>query len=261
MLMKNQIKDFVAKYIVSYRENYCTTDFWGEPIIAYADANDHLFNELKHIISPTHLVPTELLPGSKTVIAYFIPFNNPVAASNVAGEMSSAQWANAYIETNQLIISINEALAQELKKQGYQSAILPPTHNFDENTLISDWSHKHVGYIAGLGTFGLHQMLITEKGCCGRLGSIVTDVIIEPTPRPAQEYCLYKHNKSCKSCVARCLSGALNTEAFDRHRCYEILLQNHRYHGRKELADVCGKCAGIVPCSFRRPNPKKNGEE
>lgn len=257
MLIKNQIEDFVDKYIVSYRENNCATDYWGKPIIAYADANDHLFNELKHIISPTHLLPKELLPDSKTVIAYFIPFNKPVVASNVAGEMSSDHWANAYIDTNKLIISINEALSKELKMQGYQTAILPPTHNFDENTLISDWSHKHVGYIAGLGTFGLHQMLITEKGCCGRLGSIVTNVIIEATQRPAQEYCLYKHNKTCKSCVARCFSGALNIEYFDRHRCYELLLQNDKYHKRNELADVCGKCVSVVPCSFQRPNLKK----
>ncbi|GBF33883.1 iron-sulfur cluster-binding protein [Desulfocucumis palustris] len=253
MPVKDQIEAFVTKYIVSYRGNNSKADFWGAPLFAYADANDPLFLELKHIISPTHLLPAELLPDSKTVIAYFIPFNKPVVDSNVAGEMSSEQWANGYIETNKLIVGINEALSKELKKQGYQSVILPPTHNFDENTLISDWSHKHIGYIAGLGTFGLHQMLITEKGCCGRLGSLVTDAVIEPTPRPVQEYCLYKHNKTCRRCVARCFSGALKTEAFDRHRCYELLLENHRHHNRKELADVCGKCVSIVPCSFQRP--------
>jgi hypothetical protein len=50
-----------------------------------------------------------------------------------------------------------------LEKSDFRSVILPPTHNFDEKKLISDWSHKHIGFIAGLGKFGLHQMLITKK--------------------------------------------------------------------------------------------------
>ncbi|MCJ7751437.1 MAG: S-layer homology domain-containing protein, partial [Armatimonadetes bacterium] len=42
----------------------------------------------------------------------------------------------------------NLHLAAVLEKEGFRSADLPPTHNFDTETLMSDWSHKHIAYIA-----------------------------------------------------------------------------------------------------------------
>ena len=53
--------------------------------------------------------------------------------------------------------------------------------------LISDWSHRHVAVIAGLGKFGLNNMLITDNGCCGRVGSFITDLKIEPTKRKMEK--------------------------------------------------------------------------
>lgn len=162
----------------------------------------------------------------------------------------------AYIETNKLIFELNKCLSEFLKNKDFQSRILPPTHNFDEESLMSDWSHKHVAYIAGLGNFGLHKMLIAERGCCGRLGSIVTDVKIKPTRRPTKEFCLYKHDKSCRKCIEKCIFGALKETAFDRYRCYDICMRNNEHYSELELTDVCGKCVCVVPCSFQ--NPVKN---
>ena len=118
---------------------------------------------------------------------------------------------------------------------------------------MSDWSHKHVAYIAGIGSFGRHHMLITDKGCCGRLGSVVTDAAIAPTPRSEQERCLFKFDGSCRKCEQRCPAKALEADPFRRHACYDRLLENARLHERHGLADVCGKCAAIVPCSFTDP--------
>jgi epoxyqueuosine reductase QueG len=187
------------------------------------------------------------------VIAYFLPFDESVGRSNKGDGLASLNWARAYIETNELIVAINQRLAEGLKQKGYESVILPPTHNFDEKELISDWSHKHIGYIAGLGKFGLHHMLITEKGSSGRLGSLVTRAPIAPTLRGAEETCLYKYNQSCTACVKRCAAGALTESGFDRRKCYSVLLQNARNYKAEGLADVCGKCVSVVPCSFQNP--------
>ena len=67
------------------------------------------------------------------------------------------------------------------------------THNFDEAKLVSYWSQKHVAYMAGLGKFGLHHMIITEKGCCGRLGSIVTNAKIS-RPKEAPRNSAYTNS-------------------------------------------------------------------
>ena len=252
---KKFIEKLIKEYVSSYQEKHHSITGWEEPLIAFADARDPLFRKMKEVISSSHNLPTDLIPKAKTVISYFIPFKKEVVLSNIKNMESSEAWAISYIETNKLISDLNRYINDQLQKLNYSSTLLPPTHNFDEQNLISDWSHKHVAYIAGLGKFGLHQMLITEKGCCGRIGSIVTDLEIEPTKRSDAEgeYCLYKYNGSCKKCVEKCISGALSIETYDRHKCYAVLLKNVEHHSKIGYADACGKCISQVPCSFVNP--------
>ncbi len=251
--MKAWIHQTILHAISSFRQSPGVRTAWKEPLVAYADAAEPLFMRLKEVVTPTHATPHELLAGARTVIVYFLPFDESVGRSNKGDLPASPEWAKAYIETNQLIRAINQRLAEGLEQQGYASVVLPPTHNFDPKVLVSDWSHKHIGYIAGLGKFGLHRMLITEKGCSGRLGSLVTRAPLAPTPRGTEEACLYHYDKSCVACVKRCPVGALTESGYDRHACYAVCLQNAKTYEAEGLADVCGKCASVVPCSFQDP--------
>jgi epoxyqueuosine reductase QueG len=251
--MKEKIQSSVKEFVKDYKIKDKTITDWNDPLVAFANASDPLFLKLKTIVGETHRLPGDLLEDAKTVISYFIPFKKETVLSNAGRKICSKEWAIAYIETNKLIVDLNKHLSEELEKSDFRSVILPPTHNFDEKKLISDWSHKHIGFIAGLGKFGLHQMLITEKGCCGRLGSLITNAKIEPTKRPAKEFCLYYHNKSCRKCVENCGFEALKLDSFDRHKCYEICLSNAKLYSGLGLADVCGKCVCVVPCSFNDP--------
>jgi epoxyqueuosine reductase QueG len=245
----NEIQTFVETY---RRANHAETH-WHAPLVGFADARDALFSRLRGIVRSSHAVPEDLLPGAQTVIAYFLPFHQDIANSNRNGRHASRAWALAYIETNRLIVELNDNLANVLANHGFQAAVLPPTHNFDEEELLSDWSHKHVAYIAGLGNFGLHHLLITEKGCCGRLGSLVTDAPLQATPRTDAAYCLYAYNGSCQACVKKCVNGALTENSLNRHRCYVMLLENAKLHEDAGYADACGKCTCVVPCSFSNP--------
>lgn len=92
--------------------------------------------------------------------------------------------------------------------------------------LLGERSHRHVGWIAGLGTFGINNMLITDKGCAGRMGLVVTDIRLETAKCPIKEYCLGKYNGSCGFCVRCCVNGALAEEGFDRFACYDMCLEN-----------------------------------
>lgn len=251
--LKNEIIDFVQKYPEEQR----TATRWQEPLVAFAAAADPLFHQLKQIVSPTHALPVDFIADAQTVIAFFIPFVQEINLSNREYQDSSEVWARAYIETNRLIRDLNGYIQDQLNQSGYTSTNLPATHNFDETTLVSDWSHKHVGYIAGLGKFGLHQMLITDRGCSGRLGSIVTNLKVEPTAPPKHEYCLYQVNGTCGRCVRQCPNGALQIDKYDRHLCYERCLDNANRYREMGLADVCGKCLANVPCAF--VNPVKKG--
>ncbi len=189
--MKTQITHHIQSFVKTYHQTNDTVTTWQEPLVTFASAHDPLFEELKSAVSPTHAVPTDFLNDAKTVIAFFIPFAKAVVKSNIEGREASKEWAVAYMETNKLIYDINVFINKILGGAGYESTVLPATHNFDEEKLISDWSHRHVAYIAGLGDFGLNNMLITEKGCCGRFGSIITNLKIFPTERQNKVYCLY----------------------------------------------------------------------
>jgi epoxyqueuosine reductase QueG len=252
--LTEKIKGFIVKFVGEYRSEHSRKTMWREPVVGFASASDPLFLKLRDLISG-HSLPEDILENAKSVIAYFVPFQKEVVVSNVDGEWSSEEWARAYVETNKLIQELNRALSQFIEAQGYRVAVIPPTHNFDEERLVSKWSHKHVAYIAGIGKFGIHRMLITEKGCCGRLGSVITDLPLN-TPSwnsRSKEYCLAKRGVKCLKCVERCKFGALTKKSIDRKRCYKICLLNAERHSKIGFADVCGKCACGVPCSFSIP--------
>lgn len=248
ILSNKEIKNIINETISDYSDNCNIISEWKEPLLAIASAEDLYFGKLKKIISEKHKTPAELLPGAESVIAYFLPFINEIPKSNQAGRDASLLWARAYIETNRLISIINQNLQQEIEARGYNSAAPAATDNFSKDDLISYWSHKHVAWIAGLGRFGLHKMLITEAGSAGRIGSLVVDFKLPVTKRPDQEFCLYYQDGSCQECISNCVFGALEKNKFDRDLCYSILRKNAaKYNGS---ADVCGKCTVGVPCAI-----------
>lgn len=252
--MEKVIENLIIDYVNKYMEDPGVTTKWKKPLIAFADAMDPLFLKLKEVANPEHLLAEDILKGAETVITYFLPFDESVSISNAEGRNSSTEWARAYVETNNLIHSLNDYLIKSIEKMDYKSAKLNPEINIDYEKLISVWSNRHVAYIAGLGTFGLNNMLITKNGCCGRLGNVVTNMKIESTKRPDKEYCLFKYNGSCGYCVDKCVNDALFKDKFDRFKCFEMCLENDNIHnGLGGEAQVCGKCLTVVPCSFKNP--------
>lgn len=226
---------------------------WERPLVGFAAVADPLMSALKRMVSPTHLLPGDLLPSARTVIVYFIPFVKAVPQANRGRRAAAPQWARAYIETNRLVAAVNDGLSALLGALGFDQVVLPATHNFDTERLVADWSHKHLAYIAGLGAFGVHRLLITAKGCCGRFGSLITSAAVPATARSGRERCLHRETGDCLACVRNCVFGALTAERFDRQACYRVLLANAARFEKMGLADVCGKCTCVVPCSFVDP--------
>lgn len=257
--MRQWLVTLIREYVSGYAAKSGSKSQWQEPLVGFVNAADERLAGLKACVSPTHALPADLLPDARTVIAYFIPFADSIVQSNIPDDACSYEWAVAYIETNKLILELNTDLSEQLSRQGYESRIIPATHNFDEVKLLSDWSHRHIAYLAGLGSFGLNNMLITEKGCCGRVGSIVTNAFIEPTPFSGQENCLYRQSGVCQKCIDRCPEKALTVDGFDRHKCYSAkCLENAKIYSALGVADACGKCLVNVPCSRRNPAQKQN---
>jgi hypothetical protein len=73
------------------------TRLWqGTALVAVSDADDPGFRELKTTVSPTHRLPEDYLPGARSVLSWFIPFDRSVPESNEPGRLCSRRWAEAY---------------------------------------------------------------------------------------------------------------------------------------------------------------------
>lgn len=223
--------------------------FWERPLAAFADARSPLFDELRTVAYKGHRMPDDYLEGARTVVSYFLPFKESLAVKNCFGSTPSETWTEAYNATNAVAVKINEAICGAIRSEGYRCEAPKDAGTIVDGT-YSCWSQRHVAYIAGLGTFGMNNMLITDKGSCGRFFSVVTDMPAKYGAPPEHERCLYKIDGSCGLCMNRCVAGALAPGGFDRKACLGVCLGNAA-EGR---GDVCGKCAVTMPCSHRNPS-------
>jgi len=237
--------------------NSKTVTRYREPLVRWARADDPRFGELHTHVHPDLLLPHDMLPGAKSVVAFFLPFEASISRANAKDpEAVAVEWARAYIETNTLLKHITDTLIDHLAGLGIRACADPPTHNFDPVTLLSSWSHKSVAVITGLGSFGLHQMVITDAGCAGRFSSLVLDADLSALKPDVTERCLYIANGTCTVCAKRCPTGALLVgKSLDKQLCWHRCLSNAEGFKYLGVADVCGKCA-TGPCALQ--NPVKN---
>ena len=252
--MYNEIINTIKSALTEYAEENKHRNWWKEPLIEIIPADDEKIISLKKIVSSDHLLPHDILPEAQSIISFFIPYHEDIVKSNIDGTMASQQWAAAYIGTNELIKHISDTIEKLMERNGYKTGKIPATHNFNAKTLMSNWSHRHVAYIAGLGTFGINNMLITKNGCCGRFGSIIISCKLEEYREinALKEKCLHKLNGSCGICQKKCVVNAYENN-FNRFTCYTQCLKNGELHRALGLADVCGKCLVGLPCSTTEP--------
>lgn len=262
---KNDLTLEIERFVREYsKESNCATR-WGTPLVGFADAFHPSILALKESIGPDHQIPTDVLSDASIVIVTYVPFTNELAKSNAAaGRLASPQWALAYEETNAMLRQLNLHLIGYLEGLGYRAAVSKEASTFDQERLISNWSHRHFACAAGLGTFGLNNMLITKTGCCGRLATLATNLDVVPDSPLPTELCLYKKNGSCRICVKRCPMGALSTTGYDRQKCYSLCRENAAIYtefgssyvdatgaqANSEGSEVCGKCVTASPCAF-----------
>ena len=240
------------------------TPYFEAPLIGCACADDPLFRQFQSdpvIIGPMFRLPEEWLPGAKSVISFFLPFTEEIRNSNFDNlEEPSEAWLHGRAEGQNFLMEVCHQLVQWLGEEGYES-VIPAGHpdfrtNRDPNRLAlgqpmftSNWSERHVAFAAGLGTFSLTKHIITEKGVCGRFGSVITTAPLTPTIRPYSdpyEYCTF-----CGACTRRCPVNAIHVDTGkDMVTCATFMDKNKATYTPRH---GCGKCQLKLPCTTRRP--------
>jgi epoxyqueuosine reductase QueG len=178
-----------------------------------------------------------------------LPFEEKLVKLNSKSGEPVKEWIRARNETDRLIAEINSKLKTELAKKDIRAAVPEVIFDYSNKGFDVAWSDKSAAYATGLGTFGVHHMLITNAGCAGRFGTLLISVEIPPTPRPKEEFCSYKREEKCPVCVNRCPAAALSAEGLDKEKCFKLLQENARAFPEFNQT-ACGKCA-TGPCAFK----------
>ena len=245
--MRTRLQQAIADFIRHYCVQKNIAHIWQAPLVRFADARHPLFAQLKKVALSEHYLPEDYLPEARIVISYFLPFVRDMARTNAEWGASSPQWAEAYRTACDMAIDLNEHLAALLRSEDVQVCVPHNALMIGGESPWSYWSQRHVAYIAGHGTFGLNNMLISDQGTVGRYYSLVTNLDVAADPIVEEQRCLFKKNGSCALCVQRCETGALKAQGFDRFKCLEQCRYNAAlYAGAK----ICGKCVVELPCSY-----------
>jgi len=249
---EQEIKDLIIATIEKEVSTANTKTRYRQPLVGFAEVKKEDFRHLKKIVGEHHIMPDDLLPGAQSIVAFFLPFSEEVVRANKRSHYIAKEWAVAYVETNTLISHICEVLGHVLEKKGIEAAWELPTYDFDKEKLVARWSHRSAAALAGLGSFGLNSLLITDSGCTGRYGSLLLNIRLTPSEIEPKERCLYFYDGSCMKCIQRCPVNALKENGeFDRAACYKYCLEVVAFFKDLPLSEVCGKCSVGLPCSLR----------
>ena len=126
----------------------------------------------------------------------------------------------------------------------------------------SNWSERHIAYVAGLGTFSINDAFITEKGIAVKLISVVTELKLTPDTRTSKghrENCLLCSKGICGVCIKRCPVNAISKEGHDKIKCMQYVYGEESrklaesYGASPKAGSGCGLCQTGVPCEGKNP--------
>ncbi|MDR2456039.1 MAG: 4Fe-4S ferredoxin [Deltaproteobacteria bacterium] len=254
---------------------------FAEPLFGYAAGDDPLWKVFARDIGEMYWTPEAAferafpgsnLKGEELSVAVIICPQTKATMSDQrrAVGFPSKRWVRSYFHHNQVIGSLSDHVAAALASAGVKACVPEHLEGYAQMPhpayqIASPWSHRHAGFAAGLGTFGLCDGLITSVGKAHRLGSLILDRSLAPTRRAYQgpyDYCLWHSSGRCRKCVDRCPAGALSEKGHDKHLC-ESFLDSTRPKIKEmwpEFAGTygCGLCQSAVPCDAGLPRAVKS---
>lgn len=162
---------------------------WAEPHVAIARGDDPLFLRIKEMIGPFLWTPEEAyalafpespMPACELrVISYVLPQTSITRADQrLEDRMPAERWARSRFHGEGFNCDLRLHLAETLTRAGYPSVAPERLPGFgyqhsERFGLASNWSERHAAFVAGHGTFGLSDGMITRWGKAVRFGSVV----------------------------------------------------------------------------------------
>jgi epoxyqueuosine reductase QueG len=169
--------------------------------------------------------PCELLPGAKTVFTFGIRLldrvmewpdllqGSPLFPEEMRQEALHALFyrRSGYDIVNDHLNDIALILANFLEDLGYPSVFFPATYGALPDRMAQFpgmFSQRHAAVRAGLGEFGLNNVVVTERyGPRIRFNSVITAAPLAPSPLLQTKTC---PGTTCQICLEECPAHALS---------------------------------------------------
>lgn len=224
------------------------------PLVGIAPVSrweDPLFNPW----IPIEFFPHSIVPETKSVIVIGLPIHLPVL------ETSPSIWYRELYKTvNSLLDQYTYRIASLLYELGHQAVFVPRDGYGSIEVLQSNpvafFSHRHAAVLAGLGTFGTNNMVLTpEYGPRVRFGSVFTSADITPDSVRSDDLCI-----RCNRCVDLCPTKALQEGQYPDSLTDKKACAAHSAELNRHFISPCGICIKVCPVGkdrerFQREDP------
>jgi len=277
------VKDKIANHPEnSFEFPFAGEKIFDEPLVGFVKGDDPIFAEYKKIIGPHHYTPEEIMswqaknnnvepPKAEdlSVVSIIMPITKATKDENAAQtDWPSERWAQTRLLGEIFSQMYVRDIVTFLMSKGVLAIAPDVTPMFNKKRYpkvgwASPWSHRHIAYAAGLGTFGMQDFFITEKGCAHRTASFVVNLKLEPNrtrPEDIHAYCLHYQDKNCLKCAKRCPVDAITAEnAHNKEECYKKVASSLKYCNKHYHIFIygCGLCSVGVPCESGIPEALK----
>ena len=275
---KNQIIKIVEKHMVECNLNNFSSigepnePIWQDVIVGFGRGGDAYFDFLKQDIGEFHWSPAEAFMlgkkdvdiESKDILVVSLGFQHAQKVKELnalAKEEPALKWTAARGDWDALIADISKKIVDDVEKIGLKAVAIDHITEFSRKRsenygLSSKWSHRHIAFMCGLGTFGHCNGLITKKGKAMRFTTILIESDIEADVRTYEKYnewCKKTSAEGCDACIKRCPVGAITEDGHNKDVCEKFIVHIKDKALREGLvtsatATGCGLCQCGVPC-------------
>ena len=212
------------------------------PVSRWSNPPKELPNKFSEWI-PEEFWPQSIYPETKTVIVIGLPVQLPIVET-----APSIHYHELYKTVNTLLDTKAYEISNFLTEKGYPSVSLPRDGYGDIEVFLkrplSFFSHKHAAYLAGLGSFGENNVILTkEYGPRVRFTSIFTSAELAGDPICLDDLCQH-----CKRCIEHCPVNAIEPmEGTLTAPINKISCATRSKKLRKEFRSPCGICIKVCP--------------
>jgi epoxyqueuosine reductase len=186
--------------------------------------------------------PSDMLSTAESVIVFGIPIQRAILETS-----PSLMYHQLYDVVNRALDDAAERMALELNIEGYD-AIYVSRDGYDGIAGLKDgkyslFSHRHAAYLAGMGTFGYNNTILSEKyGPRIRYASVITSAILPYSKPLDRDLCI-----GCKKCTEICPVNAVPDKPYPEGMMDKVRCVGNSERLAKTRTSPCGLCIRVCP--------------